>query len=210
MKISFSLQLEKISPPHVKLSLVFLKFPLCNFISAVFGGEIFTIQKQSSSLMSGFSFSFFRLGLLVPQYLEVIIILVAISLFWTLLPVKPLVYVCVTAIASHRHTAWLCLERMFCGRNRDKIALWGPTDPVSCLFRDPTISVTTAYHKEGEIALCLQLTSPYLPETRRSGISSRTSPWGSCCADGLAELSPWLESRGGIETSYTVQKKPIS
>ena len=66
MKISFTIQLDKISPTHVKLSLVFLKFPLCNFISAVFEGEIFAIQKQSSSLMSGFPSSFFRLGLLMP------------------------------------------------------------------------------------------------------------------------------------------------
>lgn len=128
-------------------------------------------------------------------------------LFWASSPVKPPVCVWETAVASHRHTAWLCLGRMFCGRNRDKIALWGPTDPVSCLFRDPAISVTTAYRREGEIALCLHLTSPYLPGTRRSGISSRTSPWGSRCADGLAELSPWLESRGSTETSCIVQKK---
>lgn len=48
-KIFFFYPTWKIFPPHVKKSLVFLKFPLCNFRSAVFGGEMFNIQKQSGS-----------------------------------------------------------------------------------------------------------------------------------------------------------------
>ena len=41
-------------------------------------------------------------------------------------------------------------------------------------------------------------------------LAAELLPEGPVCADGLAELSPRLESRGGIETSCIVQKKPIS